>query len=561
MTHATQGAEWARTPRSPLAKGLTVVTHTNSRAGGRRRTAAVATGLALCAAAALPATAWAGPDDRTNTTSKSLRTAVTPEGVMEHLRALDAIGTAHGGTRASGTPGYEASRDYVVSKLRAAGYTPRVQAFEFPFYRQLAPATFAQAAPTPTTYADGTDFATMTYSGSGDVTATVQGVDLNLGDLAASTSGCEDADFAGFTAGNIALVRRGTCTFADKVVNAQEAGASAVIVMNQGTAGRTDSFSGTLGAPVATVPAIGTSFAIGEALAVDGARAHVAASTESEIRTTWNVFAETKGGDPENVVMAGAHLDSVVPGPGVNDNGSGTASILEVAEAMAKVKPVNKIRFAWWGAEELGLLGSHHYVDDLAANDPEALGDIALYLNFDMVGSPNYALFVYDGDNSKFPVGPAAAEGPAGSGAIEDLFHDYFASVHTPSAETPFSGRSDYGPFIAVGIPAGGLFTGAEGVKSPEEAALFGGEAGVAYDHCYHQACDTLANVNVDAIDANSDAIAHAILTLGMNTRPVNGSGKGHPVGPPTSDGTPSGTGTPEGGGLHDDHDHELPLS
>jgi Zn-dependent M28 family amino/carboxypeptidase len=543
-------------------KGLTVVTPTSSRAGDRRRgTTALTAGIALFATAVLPATAWAGPDDRTNTTSKSLRAAVTPEGVMDHLEALDAIGTAHGGTRASGTPGYEASRDYVVSKLEAAGYTPEVQAFEFPFYRQLAPATFEQVAPTPTTYVEDTDFGTMTYSGSGDVTAPVQGVDLALDNLAVSTSGCEDADFAGFTSGNIALIRRGTCTFGEKVVNAQEAGASAVIVMNQGTEGRTDAFAGTLGAPVGTVPAIGTSFAIGQALSVDGAEAHVATSTESEIRTTWNVFAETAGGDADNVVMTGAHLDSVVPGPGVNDNGSGSAAILEVAEAMAKVKPANKVRFAWWGAEELGLLGSEHYVADLEANDPETLGDIALYLNFDMVGSPNYALFVYDGDNSAYPVGPGAAEGPEGSGAIEQMFHDYFASVGSPSAETPFSGRSDYGPFIAVGVPAGGLFTGAEGVKTAEEAALFGGEAGVAYDPCYHQACDTLANVNVDAIDANSDAIAHAILSYGMSTESVNGSTKGHPVGPPSPDGEPIGTGTPEGGGLHDDHDHDRPAS
>jgi Zn-dependent M28 family amino/carboxypeptidase len=531
---------------------------------GRRRNGitVLGAGIALLATSAITtaATATASGADRTNTTSKTLRAAVTPEGVMEHLTALDAIGTANGGTRASGTPGYEASRDYVVAQLEAAGYTPTVQAFEFPFYRQLAPAIFEQVAPTPATYAEGTDFSSMTYSGSGDVTATVQAVDLNLGDLATSTSGCEDADFTGFTAGNIALIRRGTCTFGEKVVNAQEAGASAVVVMNQGTVGRTDSFAGTLGAPVATVPAYGTSFAIGQALAVDGAVAHVAVETESETRTTWNVFAETAAGDPDNVVMTGAHLDSVVPGPGVNDNGSGTAAILEVAQQMAKVKPKNKVRFAWWGAEELGLLGSEHYVADLEANAPSELEKIALYLNFDMVGSPNYALFVYDGDNSKFPVGPSAAEGPEGSGAIEKLFHDYFAGQGTPSAETPFSGRSDYGPFIGVGIPAGGLFTGAEGVKTAGEAALFGGTAGVAYDACYHQACDTIANVNVDAIDHNSDAIAHAILTYGMSTQSVNGTGKGRPVGPPLPDGVPSGSGTSEGGGLHDD-EHELLLS
>jgi len=541
-------------------KGHHVSTRTTP--GGRRRRSgitALGAGLTLVAAASVPignATAV----DRANTTSKTLRAAVTPEGVMEHLRAFDEIGTANDGTRASGTPGYEASRDYVVSKLRDAGYSPTVQAFDFPFYRQLAPAAFEQVSPTPSTYVENEDFATMTYSGSGDVTTTVEPVDLNLGDLAGSTSGCEASDFDGFTAGNVALVRRGACAFATKVVNAQDAGASAVIVMNTGVPGATDAFAGTLGGPVGEVPAIGTSFAIGEALSSGSAVAHVSASTESEIRETWNVFAETQAGDPDNVVMAGAHLDSVVPGPGVNDNGSGSAAILEVAEQMAKVKPKNKVRFAWWGAEELGLLGSEHYVEDLAANDREALEDHALYLNFDMVGSPNYALFVYDGDNSKYPVGPGAAEGPAGSGAIEQMLHDYFASQDTPSAETPFSGRSDYGPFIAEGIPAGGLFTGAEGVKTAEEADLFGGQAGVAYDVCYHQACDTIANVNVDAIDHNSDAIAHAILTYGMSTKTVNGK-KGRPVGPPMPDGTPSGGGTGEGGGLHDDHDHDLPLS
>jgi Zn-dependent M28 family amino/carboxypeptidase len=537
-----------------------VSTRKNLGGHGRRSgITALGAGIALVAAAAVPI-GTATADDRANTTSKTLRAAVTPEGVMEHLRAFDAIATANDGTRASGTPGYAASRDYVVSKLEAAGYSPTVQSFDFPFYRQLAPAEFEQVSPNAATYVENEDFATMTYSGSGDVTTTVEPVDLNLGDLTGSTSGCEASDFAGFTAGNIALVRRGSCTFATKVVNAQDAGASAVIVMNTGTAGATEAFAGTLGAPVGTVPSIGTSFAIGEALSSGSAVARVAATTESEIRETWNVFAETAAGDPDNVVMAGAHLDSVVAGAGVNDNGSGSGAILEVAEQMSKVKPKNKVRFAWWGAEELGLLGSEHYVADLEENDPEALQDIALYLNFDMVGSPNYALFVYDGDNSAYPVGPGAAEGPEGSGEIEQMFHDYFASQGTPSAETPFSGRSDYGPFLPHSIPAGGLFTGAEGVKTEEQAALFGGEAGVAYDPCYHQACDTIANVSVDAIDHNSDAIAHAILTYGMSTKTING-GKGRPVGPPMTGGTPSGTSSGEGGGLHDDHDHDLPLS
>lgn len=510
--------------------------------------------LALASVGALAAATLAAPAATGSTTdtvsdSAALRQAVTPDGIYEHLHALQAIAQANGNTRASGTPGYEASRDYVVQKLRAAGYSPTIQAFDFPFYRQLAPSTFAQTAPTARSFVEGTDYALMTYSGSGNATAPVQAVDLNLSNLAGSTSGCEAADFAGFTAGDIALVRRGGCTFGTKVVNAQHAGASAVIVMNTGTTGNTAAFGGTLGAPVGTVPSLGTSFAIGQSLA-DGATATVSSKTESEIRKTWNVHADTKTGERETMVQAGAHLDSVVAGPGSNDNGSGSAALLEVAEQMATTKTTNRIRFSWWGAEELGLLGSNHYINDLAANRPSTLDKIALYLNFDMVGSPNYALFVYDGDNSAFPVGPGAAKGPAGSGQIEKLFHDYFESQGLPSAETPFSGRSDYGPFIAKGIPAGGLFTGAEGVKTASQAALFGGTAGVAYDACYHQACDGLTNTNRDAIDFNSDAIAHAVLTyardLSSLTAPVTSAVRGD--------------GTPSGGGLHDEHD-ELPSS
>jgi Zn-dependent M28 family amino/carboxypeptidase len=303
------------------------------------------------------------------------------------------------------------------------------------------------------------------------------------------------------------------------------------------------------------------------------------------LATTSNILAESKFGNPDNVVMAGAHLDSVSAGPGINDNGTGSASILEVAEQMAKVEPTNKVRFALWGAEESGLVGSDYYVDDLKMNDPEELERIALYLNFDMVGSPNYSRFVYDGDNSAFPVGTGSAKGPEGSGQIEDMFHDYFESVGLASAETPFSGRSDYGPFIAAGvdIPAGGLFTGAEGVKTEEQADAFGGLAGVAYDPCYHQACDSLdqnfgsdtakaalyedlasvykleGNVNLAAVGEMADAVAHAVISYAFDTSPVTGDGFGRPVTPPgqSVDGAPGGSMDDSGGGLHPEHDHD----
>ncbi|QIK75173.1 M28 family peptidase [Nocardioides piscis] len=507
---------------------------------------ALASSAALATAAfSAPAATGDTPDGSSN--SEALRAAVTTEGVFEHLNALQAIADRNDGTRASGTPGYAASKDYVVSKLRAAGYKPTVQAFDFPFYRQLEPATFDVSAPSAASYVDGEDFALMTYSGSGSVTdGTVQPVDLNLGGT--STSGCETSDFNGFTSGNIALVRRGTCAFAVKVVNAQDAGASAVIVMN--TNPGNPAFGGTLGSPVGTVPSLGTSYAIGESLA-QGGTATIKARTESEIRETWNIHADSKTGDRETMVQTGAHLDSVVVGPGSNDNGSGSAALLEVAEQMATTKLTNRVRFSWWGAEELGLLGSEHYIDDLATNNPNLLEKIAIYLNFDMVGSPNYGLFVYDGDNSAFPVGPGAAKGPEGSAQIEKLFHDYFDSQGLNSAETAFSGRSDYGPFIAMDIPAGGLFTGAEGIKTESQAELFGGQAGVAYDECYHAECDDVTNNNPDAINFNSDAMAHAVLTYGQDLSSLSQ--------PTTS--TVRGDGTPSGGGLHEDHDHEQPSS
>jgi Zn-dependent M28 family amino/carboxypeptidase len=225
------------------------------------------------------------------------------------------------------------------------------------------------------------------------------------------------------------------------------------------------------------------------------------------------------------VVVVGAHLDSVPEGPGINDNGSGSATILEVAEAMADlgVAPRNQVRFAWWGAEEYGLLGSEHYVSQLTARE---IKDIAVNLNLDMVGSPNFVRFVYDGDGSATP-----DAGPNGSGVVEDVFLDYFGAAGLATAPTAFDGRSDYGPFIEVGIPAGGLFTGAEDLKTVEEAAIFGGTAGIAHDPCYHAACDTVANVSETALDQMSDAAAHAVLTFAMTTSAVPGTDKGNAKG------------------------------
>src|SRR5919112_3639717 len=221
--------------------------------------------------------------------------------------------------------------------------------------------------------------------------------------------------------------------------------------------------------------------------------------------TGYNLIADWPGGDTSNTLMIGAHLDSVAAGPGINDNGSGSAANLEVALAVARTgfQPERHLRFGWWGAEELGLRGSTAYVNSLTSAQRNAIG---AYLNFDMVGSPNPGYFLYDGDNSD---GTGSGPGPAGSAPIGQTLAAYFSTIGVPTRGTDFDGRSDYGPFIANGIPAGGIFTGAEGRKTAAQVQLWGGTAS-AFDPCYHRACDTLTNVNDTALNRNSDAIAYA---------------------------------------------------
>ncbi|MFI9503191.1 M28 family metallopeptidase [Nocardia sp. NPDC052566] len=441
---------------------------------------------------------------------RQLADSIQAPNINQHLEKFQAIANANGRTRAAGTSGYDASRDYVAGELRRAGYQVTLQPFTFQSFRERTTAVMEQVSsgrttykPTPPGHSELSDFATLTYSGSGEARATVQGVDLTLPpgpQPNTSTSGCEAADFAGFTRGNIALIQRGSCTFADKARNAQAAGASGVIIFNEGQSGRTDTFTEALDETGVTVPVVGASFAVGSGLAASADTViRLKTDTEAIPATTHNVLAESKQGNADKVVMAGAHLDSVRAGAGINDNGSGSAGLLEVALQMATFQPKNKIRFAWWGAEELGLLGSKYYVSNLPQTDRDKIG---LYLNFDMIGSTNFAYKIYNGSS-----------GPAGSAAIEQNFNRYFDSRNLPHVRTALDGRSDYGPFMRADIPVGGLFTGAEGTKTRQEQQMFGGQAGRPYDPCYHRSCDTTANINDKAMTVNTGAIADAVQT------------------------------------------------
>lgn len=471
--------------------------------------------FALGAAAALAATALTVPSANAAPASPDLAKLVTVKDIKRHLENLQTIADYNGGNRAAGQAGFTVSTKYVVSELKKAGFKPTVQNFDFDYFQEKSPAVFGRTAPNQADYKFGDDFSTYQYSGTGDVTADAVAVDTPAAGTD-GTSGCEASDFASFPKGAVALIQRGGCDFATKAANGKAAGASAVVIYQKPTVAD-GPVGGTLGGPV-SIPVVGPTYKVGSELVklanAGGLKLHIKTDTLNEKRSANNVIADTKYGNPDNVVVVGAHLDSVDAGSGINDNGSGTSTILTIAQKIAKLGKKgtqNRIRFAWWGAEEEGLLGSEHYVTSLSAADKSK---IALNLNFDMTASPNGVRGVYNGSD------PTA---PHGSAAIQKIFNDYYAKRKLPTVPSDFNGRSDYGPFLEAGIPAGGIDTGAEGLKTAEEAKVFGGEAGKAYDGCYHAKCDRITNINWNLLDTNADGVAFAIQTFAKSTLPVNG--------------------------------------
>ncbi|MFJ4920670.1 M28 family peptidase [Streptomyces sp. NPDC088725] len=469
--------------------------------------------------------------------SRQLVRKTSAEDAYRHLRRFQAIAGSAGGNRAAGSPGHEASAAYVHDRLKEAGYQVSYGTFDFTYVETLAEKLTVTA---PETREVG--IAAMSYTAStpeGGLTAELAVV------TADGTAGCEPADYTSApVTGKIALIKRGGCAFSAKQRQAANAGAVGAIIYNN-----TDgALSGTLGDPAAAaIPTGGITQEAGKALAAE-AEASKSGSEPGgvtvtldlrqfrEQRTTRNVIAETGEGRADRTVMLGAHLDSVTAGPGINDNGSGSAGLLAVALELAKIHaaPTNKVRFAWWSAEELGLLGSGAYVTGLT---PGQRADIALYLNFDMIASPNYAELVYDGDDSD---ATGSGPGPEGSAQLEKGITDFLDRRNVPHRGADFDGRSDYGPFMDAGIPSGGTFTGAEDIKSAAEAETYGGEAGVAYDACYHSACDDLTNIDMKAFGINVGVIADAVGTYAHDLGPLakgtsTTSARSRTAGPPRS--------------------------
>ena len=423
---------------------------------------------------------------------KKLRKDITQRAIIkkgEKLEDISELSTPR--TRVIGSEGHKGTVQWLLDSLK-----------KYDDFYDVYTQDFNVTTSDGDVFIDGTELPSqvMTFTGEGNPTAPI---------VVVNNLGCVAEDFPAEVAGNVALIQRGECAFGVKAANAKAAGAAGTLIYNnvEGVV------AGTLGGPGDYAPTIGISQADGLALTEA-----IAAGTEKvatlnvvlDITTTTNVIAETKQGDKNNVIFAGAHSDSVEAGPGINDNGSGSIGILEVAEQLTKYKVNNAVRFAWWSAEEAGLLGAADYVSRLSQ---EELDKIRIYLNFDMIASPNYVYAIYDGDGSAFGV-----TGPVGSAQAEKLFEDYFASQGLATVPSDFDGRSDYGPFLEAGVACAGLFTGAEGIKTEEEAAAVGGQAGVAYDINYHAVGDDFTNCNITAWFENTKAIAHSVATLAVST-------------------------------------------
>ena len=467
----------------------------------RMHLAAVAAFIAALISA--PAAVSAPPD----VDSTRLEKLVTVQGITDHQKALQNIADLNGGTRYTRTPGYTASAAYVKATLENAGYAARYEMFNMPIWHETAAPVLQLTSPSSKTYTPGSaadddspsvDFIAFEHSPTKSLTnvEVVPTNDIVIPSPGGTTSGCEMSDFPAATSGAVSLIQRGTCAFTLKLQNAVTAGAVGVILFNEGdNAGRQSALfrSADPGYPI---PAVLSSFAVGEELYnlyKNGQNPTVNLATSGvDVETLYpNVVAETPRGDANHMVLLGAHLDSVPAGPGVNDDGSGTAFQLELAEQLAKAgtPPRNKIRFLWFGGEEDGLVGSQYYAAHLSEAE---VARTDMMLDTDMIASPNFARLVYDGDGSTFG---SEVSGPPGSGTVEQVLTEYWSKRGMVSEPIPFDGRSDYVGFINRGIPAGGVFAGAEAPKTAAQVAKYGGVEGEQLDPCYHEACDTYSTV------------------------------------------------------------------
>lgn len=436
-----------------------------------------------------------------------LSAKVTVDAMMGHLQTLQDIADAHGGNRRSGSPGYQASVDYVAQALRDKGFDVSTPEFEMD--------AFFVDEESMTVDGRAIDVEAITHSASGPP----GGVRGRL--VVTRGAGCDPEDYEGLPArGAVVVVDRGKCWLNAKSDAAAEAGAAALVIVNDQAE---KVFSIILsGEQDSRIPVVGVTESAGADLKKLTGEAAVDVVTRVEKVKARNVIAQTRRGATDSVVMVGGHLDSVRFGPGINDNGSGVAAILETALQMGSAPQLPyAVRFAFWGGEEEGLLGSRHYTSSL---DVEQLKDIALYLNFDMIASPNSCFFTSDGDQSGEPEPRYGMQLiPEGSPDIERMLVRALEENGTQPEDAPFDGRSDYESFTLAGIPVGNLDTGAEERKTAAQVTLWGGEKGVACDPNYHSADDTVANINRETLAKTGRVVAYMTGRFALDQSGRNG--------------------------------------
>jgi Zn-dependent M28 family amino/carboxypeptidase len=436
-----------------------------------------------------------------------LRKRVTTDAMVAHLQKLRDIANANNGTRAVGTPGFDASVDYVAGVLRGKGFDVQTPEFQARVFQSGKPELRV---------------------GGGEVTARAmefslptppQGVSGSLVAAPADdTPGCAPADYDGLPVrGAVVLVDRGSCPFADKQAIAAKLGAVAMVVADNVDE---QQMGATLGEDTdVKLPVVGVTKADGARLRANPGPTTLKLEASTKSVNARNVIAQTKTGSASDVVMVGAHLDSVPDGPGINDNGSGVAAVLETAVQLGPSADVkNAVRFAFWGAEELGTIGSKKYIESL---NVDQLKDIALYLNYDMIGSPNPGYFTYDGDQSTAPGrNGQIPRVPEGSAGIERTLVAYLKSAGTTAQDTSFDGRSDYDAFTQAGVPSGGLFSGAEENKTADQQKLWGGTADAPFDPNYHKSTDTFEQIDHNALGILGGGV---VFSVGLYAQDIDG--------------------------------------
>jgi hypothetical protein len=512
--------------------------------------------LALFATGGASAAKAASCDTQVNDTPGKLIPCITKNNLWKHMQRFQAIADANPSpadghpSRNSGEPGYRASVDYVASVMRDAGYDVTIQQYKFTYFAFTSPPVFTEVSPTPRTFTAGVDWNPGQATGS--TSAALQpagGIVLPPTATPSSASGCTAADFTGFVPGRVALIQRGTCFFGEKVQNAQAAGASGVIIFNEGNPGRTELFSGSLvdangNTIIPTIPVSFVSFATGFDLytqfqqAVQNGTALPVMSLNVQALVNpnaddWNVIADSKGGDKNHVLVVDAHLDAIY-GAGMLDNASGSATILEIAQQMKNVNPLNKLRFIWFGGEELGLLGSSFYVNNLSNDE---LSHTVYDLDADVTATPNYIIGVLDPAAPDFFGGTVSNTFPnrvyKPSMIARDQAVEYFDSIGKNHEFLSPTG-TDAISFNQVGIPASGLLTGQDCCKTQNDVNLFGGFLGnfegniPSFDGgCVDNPfrwCDNLSNNDPNVLTFMSKAFANMVVQMAFDTKIASSS-------------------------------------